>query len=464
MASPRNISLGPGGARSSSQTKALSEKPIIYIGKVIKIDEKHASNRLKVYVEKFDKFEKDRKSRGVGKGLPWATPFLPLHLNIVPKVGEFVKILLHDSGNGEVRREYIGPIVPQKGEYLKEATQYDYQKGMEGSQIDFDKSIKKMPKAKRGLYPTEDEIAIQGRENTDIIFKPSEILIRAHKYLTDKPYEKNEKNPAYINIKTLGSTGDELTKSQIKASNGADKIKRAKNDLSQTRTDINLVSNKIYLIGRDSNSSIVKPYFTAEEEEKIEDVLHPIVYGDILKQFIQKLYNWAKAHQHPYDNLPQNREMQCFKELEKWMQKDLPKLNSKNIFAGGDTLPIKDDSLEKLAKEGKLSSQSSMDSSAPGGQTRVNGWISRADDDESQPQFKVESRKVSDDNGNNLVEIDIVNPIDGSLIETISGEGPNEALAYGTAVSNFITTLKDKDVKMKDIFKLIPQLQDIITN
>ena len=82
----RNVSLGPGGSRSSSQTKALSEKPIIYIGKVIRIDKKRASNWLKVYIHKFDKKEQERARRGVSSGLPWATPFLPLHLNIVPKV------------------------------------------------------------------------------------------------------------------------------------------------------------------------------------------------------------------------------------------------------------------------------------------------------------------------------------------------------------------------------------------
>ena len=146
------------------------------------------------------------------------------------------------------------------------------------------------------------------------------------------------------------------------------------------------------------------------------------------------------------------------------MQNELPKLNSKNIFAGGDTLPKKDDSLEKLSKEGKLSSGASVNASVPGGVTRVNNWISRADDDETKPQFKIKSRKVSDDNGNHLVEMDIVNPINEELMVTISGEGPNEALAYGTAVTNLVSTLKEKDVKLKDIFKLIPPLQDIITN
>ncbi len=457
MANPRNISLGKGGARGNDSGKALSMQPIMYIGKVLEIDKVYASNRVRVYIEKFDK---DLKNQPI----PWCTPFLPLHLNIVPKKGEYVKVILYDSQNGESYREYIGPLVPQKGEFLNFSDETNSRRGREGYNLNFNTSPNVIPKAKNGLYPDETDIALQGRDNTDIIFKKSQVIIRAHKFLTDRPYEKNEKNPAYINIKTLGGTEDELTKSQIKASSGTNKIERAKNNLSQTRTDINLVSNKIYLIGRDTNSSIVKPYFSDDKAEKLEEVLHPIVYGDILKQFIQKLYNWAKAHQHPYANLPQNSEMTCFKELEKWMRKELPKLNSKNIFAGGDTLPIKEDSLDKLAKEGKLSNSKTMDSSVPGGEMRINSWINRVDDDTSQPQFKVESRKVSDDNGNSLVEIDIVNPIDGSLMDTILGEGTNETLAYASAVNSFIRTLRYKDVKMKDIFKLIPQLQDIITN
>ena len=51
-----------------------------------------------------------------------------------------------------------------------------------------------------------------------------------------------------------------------------------------------MVSNKIYLVGRDSSSSVVEPFMSDEQQTKIENKLHPIVYGDILKDFIERLF------------------------------------------------------------------------------------------------------------------------------------------------------------------------------
>ena len=455
MANPRNISLGKGGARGNDSGKALSMQPIMYIGKVLEIDKVYASNRVRVYIEKFDK---DLKNQPI----PWCTPFLPLHLNIVPKKGEYVKVILYDSQNGESYREYIGPLVPQKGEFLNFSDETNSRRGREGYNLNFNTSPNVIPKAKNGLYPDETDIALQGRDNTDIIFKKSQVIIRAHKFLTDRPYEKNEKNPAYIQINTLNSVGSKLLDNQIEANkNSTKKIKLSDDKYNDTRTDINLVSNKIYLIGRDSSSSIIQPYFNDSEEENIEDKLHPIVYGDVLKEFIHKLFNWAKAHQHPYANLPQNREMNCFKDLENWMSKELPKLNSKNIFAGGDVESNKELENYKNANQGSLST---VDNPKPEGSiNRINNLIRRSDED-NEPEFKVESRKVSDENGNHLVEMDITNPITGELLVSISGEGSNESLAYGIAVGNLVQKLKENGTKIKDIFKLIPPLQDIITN
>jgi len=454
MANPRNISLGKGGARGNDEGKALSMQPIMYIGKVLEIDKVYASNRVRVYIEKFDK---DLKNTPI----PWCSPFLPLHLNIVPKKGEYVKVILYDSQNGESYREYIGPLVSQKGEFLNFSDETNSRRGREGYNLNFNTSPNRIPKAKDGLYPDETDIALQGRDNTDIIFKKSQVLIRAHKFLTDKPYEKNEKNPAYIQINTLNSVGSKLLDSQINANkNQNELVALGKDKNNSTRTDINLVSNKIYLIGRDSNSSIVKPYFSDSEEEIIEDKLHPIVYGDILQEFISKLFNWAKAHQHPYANLPQNSEMNCFKDLEQWMSKQLPKLNSKNIFAGGDVESKKEEEKYKKANQGQLNEDGQT---AEGVTNRINNLIRRSDE-EDQPNLKVDSRKVSDDNGNHLVEMDITNPINGEVLVSISGEGSNEALAYGIAVGNLVQKLKENGTKMKDIFKLIPPLQDIITN
>ena len=109
-------------------------------------------------------------------------------------------------------------------------------------------------------------------------------MIRAAKFLPDQPTVRNEVNPAYIQLKTI-NPGKYSTDIDINATTDIIFKKILQQEkFSETRTDINMVSNKIYLIGRDNNSSIVNPYFTDEEEFSLEDKLHPLVYGDILKE------------------------------------------------------------------------------------------------------------------------------------------------------------------------------------
>ena len=38
-------------------------------------------------------------------------PFLPLHLNIIPKIGEAVKIIYYDPENDKINKEYVGPVI-----------------------------------------------------------------------------------------------------------------------------------------------------------------------------------------------------------------------------------------------------------------------------------------------------------------------------------------------------------------
>ena len=470
MAGGRNISLGKNAQRGDGTALGGSRKTIMYIGQVRAIDEEYASNRVKVYIHELD-FKKSGYSAENPKKkkaeLPWATPLLPLHLNIVPKVGEWVKVLLRDPKNGEVGREYIGPIIPQNGKYLREAKGLDFQKGMKDSNIPFDKSIKFIPTAKDGLYPKEDDIAIQGRDNTDIIFKSSEVLIRAHKFRTDSPEQKNIINPAYLNIRTLSDVGSELEKSQIDASKGYEKISRATTKNNQTRTDINLVSNKIYLIGRDSNSSLIKPYYTKEEEEKIEEKLHPLVYGDVLLRFMDVLYKWIKGHTHDYANKPQNPDDQSFKDLKDWFDKEKKYLNSKNVFAGGDTPRDYYNNIEKSSSEGKLdkpadpnTDNQTTQSGLEGAINRINQLIQRSDTEET-PKLKVNSSKLEDENGNHLVEFEVINPITNESVFSLSGQGTTLPEAYASASEGILGKLLEVNIPLSQIPKLIPSITNL---
>lgn len=444
----RNYSLGK-AARTNVSEKALAlSNQIIYIGRVIESDDQEAAGRIKVRIQGLDdQFKLDSE-------LPYCWPFLPLYLNIQPRKEETVKIIIYDTGNETSYREYVGPLIPQIGEKLLGSRNFDESKaGREGSYFPFLKSIKKIPTAKDGLYPEYDQIAIQGRDNADLIFKSSEVLIRAAKFLPNQPNVKNEKNPAYIQIKTL-FPGQYNEDPSIKA-NPNTKFRKIlnKEKNSKTRTDIKMVSNKIYLVGRDSESSVVKPFLTEEEEVNLEKDLHPIVYGDILKDFITKLFNWVKGHTHAYHNVIQNPGTNPFLELQYWMSTELPKLNSKNIFAGGDIPVNQIEGIREYASNDLI---------------RNNEQIVRVDEQEDF-NFKITANKVSDDTST-MVEFEVYNKLDPEEIPVFkiqgmaSGTSSNEINAYQDAVQKFFTEINNRNLvaEIPKLIAAIPKFNDIL--
>ena len=108
-----------------------------------------------------------------GKDDPYVcSPFMALHVNVVPKAGEAVKLIAWDSSKGGVNKEYIGPIISNPG-YIggdhwassQLVTSYgDQQKPL----ADYAPDGSPMPEC-WGSFPHPDDIAIVGRDNTDII-------------------------------------------------------------------------------------------------------------------------------------------------------------------------------------------------------------------------------------------------------------------------------------------------------
>jgi len=458
--SERNESLGE-GARGDGSIKSRNQQKIIHLGVVIDTNDPSAAGRIRVKIKGFDYKPEDTPPTPWSKLDPLVCfPFLPLHINIIPKVGETAKVILYDSKNDQSVREYIGPLVPQLGDKLKESFDFpDSRRGRPDFQLGYEKSIKKIVTAE-GVYPKEDEIAIQGRDNADIVFKPSEVLIRAAKFLPDQATVRNEINPAYIQLKTIfpGKYGTNL---ELESTTDIDfkKILQQEQFL-QTRTDINLVSNKIYLIGRNSNSSIVNPYFTEEEEFSLEDKLHPIVYGDILKDFIQKLFNWVKSHTHPYHNVIQTPAVPSYIELERWMTTELPKLNSTNIFAGGDFESNKNKELKLttalLRGAGVISEKTNEQENEK--VVRVNSETQRVDEINS-PLISLSAVRTCDDTPECVVQFEIINNASGDVIFELEGRGGNSFIAYSNAILSLQNYLADNNIPLSDI--KIPSLSNI---
>ena len=120
-------------------------------------------------------------------------PFLPPFVNIIPQVNENVKIIVYDPSNKTQNKEYIGPTISQP-------TKYSYQQ-YAGGRLHTSKGVRVKPTTNisesdisNNTFAYPDKIALSGRDNTDIIFGSSEILLRAGKFVENKT---NPEFPVY---------------------------------------------------------------------------------------------------------------------------------------------------------------------------------------------------------------------------------------------------------------------------
>jgi hypothetical protein len=317
----RNESLGPNGNRGQVSPKQLNKyNRVIHYGRVFKVSD-DGNMKLKVFIRGVDR--PDIKE----DDLEWAECFLPRMLSVCPKVGETVKIILMDTNNPFTQREWVGPVISQPEKIKEDPFFFTGLAGKVGGLLKLGRSIKTIPEA-QGIYPGPDDVSLLGRDNSDIILKQEEVLIRAGKHIIDNPLKLNEINPAYISLRVLKPS--DLEKNENKTATEKEL------NLTEDRTDTVIVSNKIFLIGRDSNSKVIKPILTKEDHLKLEDNLHPVVYGDVLYDFMVIMRQWIKSHIHVGDRLGPDPSGSTIK-LEEWFIKNLDsRLLSRNVYVGGD--------------------------------------------------------------------------------------------------------------------------------
>ncbi len=277
---------------------------LISIGKVVSIDDFDDTGKIIVSIKGVD----DKLSEEELKKYP-AFPLLPKHLQIMPKVGEAVFVLkLNLSDKKYVNRFWIGPIISQSHKLDYDDYYFGAISALPQGQIDLNVSIHNYPDAK-GILPNKKDISIQGRYNSDIIFKNNEIIIRAGKHHFANKFKFNNKSIGYIQIKY-----------NFKNKNN--------NDLSV----INIVANKINLLTHNSTQNYKltdnENLITDEELNKIFETGHPLVYGDLLIEFLKIMKEYLLSHVHPYSNIaPVN-----YPDItQKFVGFDLNKIISKNI-------------------------------------------------------------------------------------------------------------------------------------
>ena len=143
---------------------------IIREAKVLSVDDKYRGGRIKVRLGGID------ANIANDIDLPYCFPLLPKIIHVRPKVGEAVLVILGKNNSGKSNRYYIGPVLSQDYFYLQEM--YDI------SALNMLINRKTKPQQNpdndqlnKGTLPEPDDIAITGRENTDIILKNNELRL-----------------------------------------------------------------------------------------------------------------------------------------------------------------------------------------------------------------------------------------------------------------------------------------------
>lgn len=267
--------------------------------------------------------------------LPWALPFLPLHMQIMPKKGEMVTVIFLNNDKKHLNRFWISSLVPDKTN-LSFQTDKLATTNFQTSQFNdpnVGSKTNTIELQKRGDFtggfPEILDISLQSRNNADIVMPTKgeknsalntggEIMLRAGKFKfrdtlqTENKLELNDKNPAYIRLKVTDATG-------------------SKGPETHTMILSDYITIASYVNGTDGGSPNSFPINPIVENDDAIRSLHraasPMVRGDQLVEFLDLLKNYVINHNHPYHKHPATN-ANSKNEIEKF---DLNRLLSTNI-------------------------------------------------------------------------------------------------------------------------------------
>jgi len=257
--------------------------------------------------------------------LEYAFPLIPKSLHILPKIGEGVLVFNSRSGESDSQRYYVGPIISQPQFNTK--CSFDNGRGNAVSLLSDKKALSEKPLKSiskageliKGAFPNNDDVALLGRGQEDVIcrYKPdegiSEVDIRAGIRLeptnTNIDFIKgnvvfNNYNPAYIQVKYQkgGVSGfKETPYDNDTNSYESPKIREAESIVNVVADKFNFVSHKANF-----NDAVNDPEQGVRKEDidYVMSQLHRSVYGDELIALLKLMVKAIFEHQHPFSMKP----------------------------------------------------------------------------------------------------------------------------------------------------------------
>lgn len=245
----------------------------IYYGEVVSVDDPDDGGRIKARIEGLD-------NDLLNENLPWSHPLIPKFFHIYPKIGEMVRIFIEDIKKPESGRFWIGSIISQH-QKIGFDTIYSALSTSERKLTEPEKPISTYPDAK-GVFPEKNDVALIGRDNTDVILKEGQLMIRTGKHEKNNILKLNKKNPA-----TITQTFETIENKEISSTV--------------------IMSDKIVLLSHTGMPKFKTTDIDNVERNRMFDEAHPTVRGDILIKLLDIIRDAILRHIHGYNALPPDK-------------------------------------------------------------------------------------------------------------------------------------------------------------
>jgi hypothetical protein len=287
LADNLNISIG---GQSSYASSAIQSSKIIYFGIVRDVSDFSNMGRIRAEIIDFDTNTSEVKAGKDKNDVEYklAFPLIPNFVNVIPRVGELVYIFLENPSDQSSDRFYIGPIrsVNLPVSQFEDASSAN---DLFNTKSYFGNSNFLLPSNDSAII-NKDDIYIKGKNDSDVILKSREVLIRAGS-LQPNIFVDNTQTPCYIQL-----------------------VQRNEGDINAF-SQTNIVGSNINLISSDSRTSrkraldengnlidssnvevITNPRLN--EYGELAKELHPLVLGDELVKVLKILIRFCLNHKH----------------------------------------------------------------------------------------------------------------------------------------------------------------------
>lgn len=185
----------PNGTQDSSEQGRIRARIVSIDDTTGKIEGKKTDNQ-----ETYDSYS--GLDRGiVDKDLVMCVPMFPQFFFVKPQVGEMVFIVMENPKDESATRYWIGPIITSKLK-LKYQAYEDSVSVFDKTSFYSNKKIDGSSMTVEQVFPKDADVALQGRNDADLILKNREALLIAGKF-NSQTYSVNTERPSYLRLRQV---------------------------------------------------------------------------------------------------------------------------------------------------------------------------------------------------------------------------------------------------------------------